>query len=80
LLGILYCAGAKANAQQVKAPESVITKAGAQGVSATVEDSTIAVPKTQEEAALPDDPISMPDRLLCSWQLECWVYPYEMEV
>jgi hypothetical protein len=34
----------------------VITKAEAQGVSATVEDSPIAVPKTQEETALPDAP------------------------
>jgi hypothetical protein len=56
LLGILYCAGVKANAQQVNSSERVITKAEAQGVSAAVEDSPIALPKTQEETALPDAP------------------------
>jgi hypothetical protein len=56
LLGILYCAEVQANAQQVNSSERVITKAEAQGVSATVEDSPIAVPKAQEETALPDAP------------------------
>ena len=56
LLGILYCAGVKANAQQLNAPESVIRKSEARGVSGTIEDPPITAPRAQEEAAPPDDP------------------------
>lgn len=56
LVGIFCCAGVKANAQLGNLPESVIPKAETAGANTTVEDSTIAAPKAQEEAALPDDP------------------------